>query len=68
MLSFFPENSDEKPTLVMTDEDDTDCAWCLEEAGLPMGNGSHNICPPHKNKVYAAYQERKAERAKRQRH
>lgn len=24
-----------------------DCAWCLKEAGLPMGNGSHGICQRH---------------------
>lgn len=24
------------------------CAWCLEEQGVPLGEGSHSICKKHK--------------------
>ena len=29
----------------------TDCAWCLAEAGLPPGDGSHGICPAHTEQI-----------------
>ena len=32
---------------VMTNEDGVECAWHLQEAGLPLGNGSHGICKEH---------------------
>lgn len=37
------------------------CAWCLQEAGLPMGDGSHGICPDHAEKVLATWRARKRE-------
>lgn len=65
-MRIFPSlNNDDQPTLVMTDEDTTSCAWCLREAGLPMGEVSHGICGKH---ARIAMQEYKSERAKRQRH
>jgi hypothetical protein len=30
---------------------DTQCAWCLQEQGLPMGDGSHGICADHANEM-----------------
>lgn len=29
------------------------CAWCLAEAGLPMGEGSHGICKDHAHAILA---------------
>ncbi len=45
-------------TLGMVDES-RDCAWCLEEAGQPMGNGSHGICPPHSAQIKKARKEKR---------
>jgi len=38
------------------------CAWCLDEMGLPHGNGSHGICPRHAAAMTAQSQARKAAR------
>jgi hypothetical protein len=27
------------------------CAWCLQEQGLPLGSGSHGICPFHRDQL-----------------
>jgi hypothetical protein len=27
------------------------CAWCLQEQGLPFGPGSHGICPFHRDQL-----------------
>lgn len=27
------------------------CAWCMVEAGVPLGNGSHSICQRHAEQV-----------------
>ncbi len=29
-----------------------DCAWCLAEQQLPMGEGSHGICAVHAQSLY----------------
>jgi hypothetical protein len=65
MMRFFPKSHDDQPALVMTNEDTTDCAWCLQEQGLPMGEGSHGICGMHARQAMEQY---KAEKQKRQRH
>jgi hypothetical protein len=67
MMRFFPQSDKELPVLVWTgtDEDQADCAWCLQEQGLPMGEGSHGICGRHAKLAMTQY---KAERAKRQKH
>jgi hypothetical protein len=65
MLRFFPAaNSNEQPVLIMTNEDKTACAWCLDEAGLPKGEVSHGICTRHAGDMLAKLAERRAERAK----
>ncbi|HLG77067.1 MAG TPA: hypothetical protein VKV29_09605 [Chthonomonas sp.] len=38
----------------------TDCAWCLAEQGLELGNGSHGICDYHSAQFWQAYQDRRA--------
>ncbi len=38
----------------------TDCAWCLAERGLDLGNGSHGICDYHSAQFWQAYQDRRA--------
>lgn len=35
------------------------CAWCLQEAGQEMGNGSHGICEAHAESLLAAWRARK---------
>jgi hypothetical protein len=40
----------------------TDCAWCLDEQGLPLGNGSHGICSLHAIKVLKDWQDSKVKR------
>ena len=27
------------------------CAWCLQEQGLPLGPGSHGICQFHRDQL-----------------
>ena len=27
------------------------CAWCLQEQGLPLGSGSHGICQFHRDQL-----------------
>jgi len=49
------DESTEPPT---TSEWSTDCAWCLVEQGSELGEGSHGICSPHAEAVYASYQAR----------
>ena len=39
-----------------------DCAWCLAEAGIAPGNGSHGICKRHSEEQYTRYKRRKEER------
>jgi hypothetical protein len=31
------------------------CAWCLYERGLALGDGSHGICPHHTDQVLQQY-------------
>lgn len=65
-MRIFPQRDDDRPVLIMTDEDSTSCAWCLREQGLPMGEISHGICGMHARRAMEEY---KSERAKkRQRH
>lgn len=40
------------------------CAWCLAEQGIEMGNGSHGICTRHAAEVVRQHRERKSARAK----
>lgn len=61
-MRIFPQRNDEAPSLVMTDEDTRECAWCNEEQGKEQGNGSHGICSPHATKIRQAQAERKAAR------
>lgn len=37
------------------EQEETDCAWCLDEAGEEMGEGSHGICPRHADEQYQQY-------------
>lgn len=60
LFNLFNRQADEQ-TEVTTDWT-TDCAWCLEEQGLEMGNGSHGICEDHSNQVRAQYHQRKFDR------
>lgn len=39
-----------------------ECAWCLVEQGLPLGEGSHGICPTHEAEQWQKYLDRKSER------
>lgn len=36
-----------------------DCAWCLAEQGLPMGEDSHGICTRHAEQLRADYHARR---------
>ena len=38
------------------------CAWCLAEAHLPMGEGSHGICDRHAQQVEAEFQARRVQK------
>lgn len=38
------------------------CAWCLAEAGLPFGEGSHGICAEHADNEYQKWQEKRKAR------
>ena len=40
----------------------TQCAWCLQAAGLPMGDGSHGICEMHSAQMIQRYQAGRTER------
>lgn len=40
----------------------TDCAWCLADAGLPAGNGSHGICAAHAEQIMIQARQRRRER------
>ena len=31
------------------------CAWCLQEAGIDPGEGSHGICSRHAAQMYSSY-------------
>ena len=42
------------------------CAWCLDEQGIPHGEGSHGICQPHADEQYEIFRQAREER--RQRH
>ena len=68
-MRFFPQSQDELPVLVWTgtDEDTTDCAWCMREQGLDFGNGSHGICAFHALRMRQQQAERRAQRGKGQR-
>ncbi len=35
-----------------------DCAWCLKEAGIEPGDGSHGICPRHAEQLLADWRAR----------
>ncbi len=39
-----------------------ECAWCLQERGRDMGNGSHSICTAHAAVVRAESKARNAVR------
>jgi hypothetical protein len=64
MMRFFPHDSSSQPVLIMTDQDEPDCAWCMDEEGKEHGEGSHGICARHATLVLARYREQKAARAK----
>jgi hypothetical protein len=67
MMRFFPQSSDnELPVLVWTgtDEDTTDCAWCMTEQGQDLGNGSHGICGDHSASLLKKFKADKAKRSK----
>lgn len=34
---------------------DCGCAWCLQEAGYPLGEGTHGICDYHAEDQYQRY-------------
>lgn len=53
-----------EPILVMNDEEETSCAWCLTENGEELGNGSHGICVPHAQQVELNYQVSRFSRVK----
>ena len=38
----------------------TDCAWCLEQSGQALGEGSHGICEAHAEQIYAEHKAKKA--------
>lgn len=38
------------------------CAWCLCEQGIELGNGSHGICPEHAEMILREYRERRMRR------
>ena len=38
------------------------CAWCLQEQGLPLGSGSHGICPFHRDLLMQDRHSKRAER------
>lgn len=40
-----------------------DCAWCMIEQGIELGEGSHGICPTHAEEQWNKWQELKASRA-----
>jgi hypothetical protein len=37
------------------------CAWCLQELGLPLGSGSHGICQFHRNQLMVDRRSKQAE-------
>ena len=37
-----------------------DCAWCLSEQGLEMGDGSHGICIQHASEFLQQHREHSA--------
>jgi len=39
-----------------------DCAWCLADADLAAGNGSHGICAVHAERIIIQARERRRER------
>lgn len=57
--------TEERPILVMADEEDPECAWCNEEQGKPQGNGSHGICKSHVKQIEMQYKAIKASRKER---
>lgn len=42
-----------------TNQEETDCAWCLRDAGEEMGNGSHGICSEHAEREYQEWRSRR---------
>ncbi|MGH2507467.1 MAG: hypothetical protein ACRDHZ_08710 [Ktedonobacteraceae bacterium] len=51
-----PPNANWVPPLLIIE-----CAWCLQEAGHEMGNGSHGICEKHAQHVLATWRAKKRE-------
>lgn len=47
--------NDDNDLDIMTDEDPTDCAWCLAWQGKALGEGSHGICEIHAEISYTRY-------------
>ena len=37
------------------------CAWCLQEQGLPLGPGSHGICSFHRDQLIQDRRSKQAE-------
>jgi hypothetical protein len=37
------------------------CAWCLQEQELPLGPGSHGICPFHRDQIIQDRRSKQAE-------
>jgi hypothetical protein len=59
--NYTPSNAD-----LATNAEQSACAWCLREQGLPMGHGSHGICTMHAARLLAEHRARKeARRSKR---
>lgn len=54
--------AEQSPTM-LTNTSPVLCAWCLDEQGIPQGEGSHGICPDHAQTQYQLLQARRARRA-----
>ena len=48
----YPPSVELQKLLEETEPEEADCAWCLQEQGLPMGEGSHGICKDHAEEQY----------------
>ena len=58
LFDFFLEGSSEVGENTLDLEDTpaftsltVNCAWCMSEAGTPLGGGSHGICAAHAHSV-----------------
>jgi hypothetical protein len=50
MFGFGKEKEEPQESALPTSYD-RQCAWCLEEAGQAMGNGSHGMCKYHRSQM-----------------